>query len=75
MGLVAVELLNLHAKLAGLSRSICMHGPVLHARVDGGAGDPNEGDAAEAVACHLSARDEAEAAADALDVEASRLRL
>ena len=73
MGLVAVELLNLHAKLARLGRPICI--PMLHARADGGAGDPNEGDAAEAVACHLSARDEAEAAANALDVEASRLRL
>ena len=73
MGLVAVELLNLHAKLARLGRPICI--PMLHARADGGAGDPNEGDAAEAVPSHLTAHHEAEAAANTLDVEASRLRL
>ena len=71
MGLVTVELLHLHAKLVGLRWSISVS--VLHACAHCGTRDPNEGDAAEAVACHLSARDEAEAAANALDVEASRL--
>ena len=69
MGLVAVELLDLHAKLAGLCWPVVVS--KLHARADGGARHPNEGDAAEAVTRHLPSSDEAEAAAEALYVEAA----
>ena len=57
VGLVPMELLHLHAKLAWLCWSIGV--PVLHACAHGGARDPNEGDAAEAVACHLASNDQA----------------
>ena len=57
MGLVPMELLHLHAKLAWLRWSIGV--PVLHARAHGGTRDSNEGDAAKAVACHLPSDDEA----------------
>ena len=73
MGLVAVELLDLHAKLAGLCWPIVV--PMLHACADGGTRYPNEGDAAEAVPSHLASHHEAEAEAEALDVESARLGL
>ena len=73
VGLVAVELLDLHAKLAGLCWPVVV--AELHARADGGARHPNEGDAAEAVPSHLTSHHEAEAAAEALDVESVRLSL
>ena len=73
MGLVAVKLLDLHAELVRLRWPIGV--PVLHARAHCGTRDPNEGDAAEAVPSHLTAHHEAEAAAEALDVESARLSL
>ena len=69
MGLVAMKLLDLHAELVRLRWPIGV--PVLHARAHCGTRDPNEGDAAEAVTRHLPSDDEAEAAAEALYVEAA----
>ena len=73
MRLVAVKLLYLHAELERLSRPIAV--TVRHARLDCGARHPDEGDAAEAVPSHLASHNEAEAAAEALDVESARLGL
>ena len=72
MGLVAMKLLDLHAELVRLRWPIGV--PVLHARAHCGTRDPNEGDAAEAVTRHLPSDDEAEAAAEALYVEAAAPR-